>query len=118
MSNQLKPTEVVVGPGAGKGATATLVGTCSDSDGVVELTLGTDPPQMAILFSIVFGEPFAEAQRFTVLPYNAPATSALTLIPSVDSTTNQLDVMAIETTASGGPGEVVQFSYSGMPIIA
>jgi len=68
-TNQL-PT-VVAGPGAGSGATVSIVG--SDSGGQVTVTTGASPGSAAVVATVTFGKAFPDTTFPVVCPANASA---------------------------------------------
>lgn len=120
MSTPTKPTTVAPGPGAGTGATATLLPGANDGQGIVQVTPGLNPVAGGVLFTLTFGEPYAGQVQAQILPFNNQAAIlALSVIPCIQTASGAAAAnLAVSTTTLGlgsAALQPLQLCYQIMP---
>jgi hypothetical protein len=121
MSTAAKPTTVAPGPGAGQGATATLLAGADDGQGVIEVVPGVIPVPGGVLCTLTFGEPYSGQMRATVLPFNnAAAVIANAFVPGVQTpggaSATSLDIPTTTAAALSAAAGKLQLYYQVTPL--
>lgn len=111
LSQGLAPASIVVGAGAGTGATVTVSG--NDIEGLITLTGGTSPTTSATVFTLTFGSAYTTAPKGVILAGSNQNWMSLPAgrIPTFNSiSTTTFDVLNAGVNGLGS-GTVYLISY-------
>jgi hypothetical protein len=81
---------IVAGPGAGRNAAVALIGSVTDSSGVISITTGAQPAASGVIATITFGTPWKSGGAVCQLQAanaNAPLANASLYVPPASETT-------------------------------